>query len=277
MSEDANNDTKRAKLILHANAPWVPTGYGNQCALFAPALADRYDLKISSYYGLEGAPLNWKGIQVLPGIGGTYGNEAIPYHVRRHFASPRGGLLLTLMDVWVLDAHMCSQMNVASWVPVDHDPAPPKVLEFFRESNAIPIAMSRFGKEKLIEAGLDPLYVPHACDTTIYRPVDQAHARQKVGVGADEFAVGMVAANKGNPSRKSFVAALEAFAEFREGHENAKLYLHTDVDGVWSAGVPLGPVIQALGIPEDAIGIADPSIASVLNHIEAYTVVSVGP
>lgn len=236
----------------------VPTGYGNQTALFTPRLAEHYDLQISSFYGLDGAPLNWNGIQVLPGLAGTYGNEAIPHHVRRFFGGHRDGLLFTLMDVWVLDARMCAQFDMACWTPVDHDPAPPNVLKFFHESGAIPIAMSRFGQERLAAAGLDPLYVPHAVDTSIFRPIDRDAARSKMGIPGDEFAVGMVAANKGNPSRKSFVAALEAFAEFRRAHENAKLYLHTDLDGVWSAGVPLGPVIAALGIPEEAIGQADP-------------------
>jgi glycosyltransferase involved in cell wall biosynthesis len=177
-------------------------------------------------------------------------------HVKRCFGDLRAGLVMTLMDVWVLDARMCAQFEMACWCPVDHDPAPPNVLKFFRESGAIPIAMSRFGQKQLAE--FDSLYVPHGCDTKVFRPIDKAEAREKVGVPADEFAVGMVAANKGNPSRKSFVAALEAFAEFRRGHENAKLYLQTDLAGAWSTGIPLGPVITALGIPEEAIGMADP-------------------
>lgn len=246
------------KVLWHSNSPWSPTGYGNQTALFAPRIAQHYPLQISSFYGLEGAPLTWNGIKVLPGVGGTYGNESIPHHVKRVFGGPRDGMLLTLMDVWVLDPKMCAHLDVVSWVPVDHDPAPPRVVEYFRQSGAVPLAMSRFGEEKLAEAGLEPLYCPHGVDTSVYRPVDKAEARQRMGVGADEFMVGMVAANKGNPSRKSFVAALEAFAELRKRHENAKLYLHTDVEGVWSGGVALAPVIQSLGIPESAIGMTDP-------------------
>jgi len=239
-------------------------GYGQQTALFAPHIARHYNLQISSFYGLEGAPAPWKGIPVLPGLGGTYGNEQIPMHAARHFGDHRGGLVVTLMDVWVLDTQMCRQFNMASWVPVDHDPVPPKVAKFFRESGSVPIAMARFGQEMLAE--FDALYVPHAIDTSVYRPHDRAQAREEIGADQHDFVVGIVAANKGNPSRKHLVASLQAFAEFQRTHENARLYLHTDVEGSWSAGVPLLPVIKSLGIPDDALRIAHPYAI----HFEPY-------
>jgi glycosyltransferase involved in cell wall biosynthesis len=246
----------KPKLLWHSNAPHSPTGYGNQTALFCPLLTEHYDLRVSSFYGLEGAPMMWNGIRVLPGMGGTYGNESIPPHAQRFFGDNRGGLLVTLIDVWVLEPAMCAQFNTASWVPVDHDPAPPAVLRFFQQSGAVPLAMSRFGFERL--AAFDPLYVPHAVDTEVFRPRDRMAAREYLGLEADDFLIGMVAANKGNPSRKSFVAALQAFARFRQKHENAKMYLHTDLAGIWSQGVPLGPIIDTLGIPDDAILNPDP-------------------
>ena len=43
------------KLLWHSNAPWAPTGYGQQTGLFAPRLAEKYDMAISSFYGLEGS------------------------------------------------------------------------------------------------------------------------------------------------------------------------------------------------------------------------------
>jgi hypothetical protein len=48
-----------------------PHGYGQQTGLFAPSLAEHYDLAISSFYGLEGSPITWEGIPVFPGIGGS--------------------------------------------------------------------------------------------------------------------------------------------------------------------------------------------------------------
>lgn len=247
----------KPKILWHSNAPHASTGYGTQTALFTPLIAEHYDLQISSFYGVEGAPIYYKDVKVLPGLGGTYGNEALPAHADKFFGGDfRNGLVVTLMDVWVLDTRMCSQFNTASWVPVDHDPAPPAVRRFFQNSQAVPLAMSRFGEELL--ADYDPIYVPHGVDTKVYRPIDKAEARGKLGVDPDEFWVGMVAANKGAPSRKSFVAALQAFAQLRAKHENAVLYMHTDLEGSWSQGVQLEPVFEALGIPPGAIKNPDP-------------------
>lgn len=245
------------KLIWHSNAPWAPTGYGQQTGLFLAAVKDHYpELACSSFYGLEGAPITWDGVPVFPGIGGQFGDDHLVQHARHYFGGdPRGGIVVTLMDVWVLDARWAEQLNMACWVPVDHEPAPPKVSEFFVASGAVPIAMSRFGQQQL--GRLDPLYVPHAIDTDAYRPQDKAKVRQEVGFPADGFLVGMVAANKGRPSRKGFSQALQAFARFAESHDNAYLYLHTTVNPGVAAGEDIPALLQALGIPQSRVMIAD--------------------
>ena len=87
------------------------------------------------------------------------------------------------------------------------------------------MAMSRFGEERL--ADYDPIYVPHGIDTTVFRPIGRDIARKKLGVDKDEFWVGMVAANKGAPSRKGFVAAFEAFAQLAaEARERVPVPAH---------------------------------------------------
>jgi glycosyltransferase involved in cell wall biosynthesis len=246
--------TDKPKLLWHSNSGWAPTGYGNQTGLFTPRLVDLYDLRVSSFYGLEGAPLIWNGVKHLPGLGGTYGNESLPHHVANWFDAPRDGMVVTLMDVWVLDAKLMSRFDTVSWVPVDHEPCPPAVMSYFRQSGAIPLAMTRFGMEEVAE--FDPLYVPHGVDTTVFRPVEGVR-EHSTEVSPDQFVVGMVAANKGNsPSRKSFVAALQAFAEFYRTHDDAVLYLHTDLEGLYGHGVPLLPVLEAVGLPEKAVRVA---------------------
>lgn len=244
------------KLILHSNAPWTGTGYGQQCGIFSPLLADHYDLTVSAFYGLEGSPLRWeKNIKVLPGKGSTFGNELIRPHAMNVFEGDlRGGIVMTLMDVWVLDPGIWSTMNVCSWVPVDHEPAPPAVANFFRATGAIPIAMSRFGQEQLKEFGA--LYVPHGIDTEVYKPTDQNEARKAVGFDPDDFIIGVVAANKGTPPRKCFPEILEAFAKFHAQHPEAKLYLHTESIGT-DHGVHLPNLIDALKLPQGAVLMAD--------------------
>lgn len=243
------------KTLWHSNSPWSPTGYGAQTKLFAPEVAKHHDLAVSSFYGLEGAPLNWEGLRVYPGLGGEFGNVSLPQHARHFFGELRGGLVFTLLDVWVLSNQMAASLNMASWVPIDHDPAPPAVRTFFAESGSTPVAMSRFGQEQLAE--FDPLYVPHGVDFDTFRPQDRAEARAATGVPDDAFLIGMVAANKGRPSRKSFQQSLEAFRYFRQKHENALLYLHTTIDPDCSGGEDIQAIIASLQIPPDSVLIAD--------------------
>ena len=248
---------QKPKLLWHSNSPTTATGYGSQTAIFAKPLADHYDIGVSAFYGIEGAPIKWNGIPVYPGIGSTYGNETILDHARVHFDGDlRAGLVVTLMDVWVLAPPVWRQLNTACYVPIDHEPCPPPIADFFHQSLAVPIAMSRFGQDQLRDAGLDPLYAPHAVDCNVYRPHDKREAREAVQLPADAFIVGVVAANKGNPSRKCFPEIFRAFKALHDKHPDAILYLHTELSGKFN-GVELPELIDACGVPREAVMFAD--------------------
>jgi glycosyltransferase involved in cell wall biosynthesis len=252
------------KLIVHTNAPWAPTGYGQQCAQLIPQLADAgHQVAVSAFYGAQGATLAWQDGRgrSYPVYGchlHAYGDDIILGHATHHFGGDvRDGWILMLIDVWVYNAAQFTRTNTACWVPVDHDPVPPRVIEFFQVSGAVPIAMSRFGEDRLRAAGLDPLYVPHGIDTQVFQPHDQQEARVLCGLPQDRFIVGMVAANKGNsPSRKGFSQALEAFARLRARHEDAIMYIHTELTGVVN-GVNLPALMGALGLPADSVAFCD--------------------
>ena len=62
-----------ARLILHSCAPWSPSGYGTQCAIWTKKLREMgHEVFISVFWGLNGAPTQWDGITVLPGFGANY-------------------------------------------------------------------------------------------------------------------------------------------------------------------------------------------------------------
>jgi glycosyltransferase involved in cell wall biosynthesis len=241
------------KILLHSNAPWSPSGYGRQVALLAPRLAEHAELTLSAFHGLQGSRLRWQGIDVLPSMGGTYGDESILGHAEHIFGHVRGGLVLTLLDVPALDAQVWKRLDVACWLPVDHDPAPPRVRSFLVETAAIPIAMSRFGERRL--GGLDPLHVPHGIDTGLF--ARRAGARERLGLPASAFIAGAVAMNKGVPSRKSLPQIVEAFAAFRARHKEALLYLHTEITGLYDEGYDLRPLLEAFGLDSSAVRFAD--------------------
>lgn len=243
------------KILWHSNAPWSQTGYGNQTAIMCTRLAAAgHEVAISAFYGLNGGPLNWGKIPVLPGGNDAYGNDVIQGHVGARFGGLKGGVVLSLLDVWVLNPDVWRPMDVAAWCPIDHAPIPPGVRGFFENTDAIPIAMSRFGERELAE--FDPLYVPHGIETKVLKPVARKKARQALNIDPDKFLVGMVAANKGNPSRKSFQQAFEAFAQFRKVKENAHLYLHTEAVGI-NSGVHLPNLLMGCGIGPEAVTFVD--------------------
>ncbi len=243
------------KLIWHSNSPTTGTGYGTQTAMFARKLADHYDLAISAFYGVEGGVIPWHGIPILPAANPSgYGNDTIREHLK--VFGDGDAMVVTLMDVWVLEASVWAGLNVASWVPVDHEPAPKPVVDFFRQTDAVPIAMARFGERMLKDQGLDPLYVPHGVNTEAYRPHDKAKSREQLGLPNDAFIVGMVAANKGNPSRKCFAEALTAFKAFKDTHDEAKLFLYTEATGRFG-GVNLPQLIHNLDLEPESVIFSD--------------------
>ena len=253
MPDTRESERRGVKILWHSNAPWWPTGYGCQTALTVPKLRDLgHDVAVSAFSGLEGQALVIDGLTVYPKSVDGFGNDSIHAHAHHHFGGRlEDGLILTLLDVWVLRPELFrAPVRSAAWVPVDHEPAPPGVLGFFEQSDCIPIAMSQFGVEQL--AAHDPVYVPHAIDTSVLYPRDRAQARARLNVPEDRFLVGMVAANKGNPSRKSFDQALQAFAEFQRKHKDAMIYLHTEATGMMG-GVALPRLLAALDIPPESV------------------------
>jgi glycosyltransferase involved in cell wall biosynthesis len=237
------------KILLHSNAPWSASGYGQQAAMFAPRFARSHTVGISAFQGLSGSPFDFGSLRVYPGSGGGWGNELVRPHAERHFGSLRDGLVLTLVDVFVLEPPAFAGVNTACWVPIDHDPAPPRISSFFTATGAVPIAMSRFGAEALRE--LKPLYVPHGVATDVFTPGSRSPL-----LPSDAFIVGIVAVNKGAPSRKSLAEMIEAFAAFSARHDDAFLYLHTEINGQQS-GTHLPSLLEDLGVDERRVIVVD--------------------
>jgi glycosyltransferase involved in cell wall biosynthesis len=118
--------------------------------------------------------------------------------------------------------------------------------------------MSKFGRDELERAGYPALYVPHAIDTTVFRPhPDREELRRALRMPEDTFIVGMVANNQGaNPPRKAFPQVFEAFAELHSIHPDSMLYLHTDIIGR-NKGVNLAALSAIFGLEGDALGFSD--------------------
>lgn len=242
------------KITLFSNAPWTPTGYGTQSAQLLRRLkADGHDLVVASNYGEMARITEWEGIPVFPGGAAPYSTDLLP---RIHEAHADGGpaLLLGLYDTWVIPDEALAFPHVAWWTPIDHDPAPPKVLEFCRKRPII--AMSRFGERTLAKDGVSSTYIPHGLDTTVYRP-SPSRFRELRGVPADAFLVVINAANNDNaPSRKAWFEMLLALRAVMDRHPDIRVHMHADVNR--PKGMDLPSVIALLGLDATRITAADP-------------------
>lgn len=246
------------RILIHSNSPWAGSGYGTQVAHLVNHFPDLgHEVVCSAMNGLDGRPLDWDGTLVLPSGMRQYSNDVIGPHARRVFGTDPG-LVLVLYDAWAIDPRPLREFATALWAPIQSDPVPPSDVQFFEVSGAQPIAMSRYGERQLRKAGLQPVYVPHAVDTSVFRPhseQERATARNMLGVPQDAFVIAIVAANKDKtPPRKGWGEQLRAFAEFRARHKDAMLLIHTLYDT--TTGVNLLSLVADLGL-QDAVAFTD--------------------
>ena len=217
------------RILWYSNAPWEPSGYGQQTGLWVPKFqAAGHDMAVASFHGLQGVPIEWNGSTVFPGSPeDQWAQDVMMGHYQQH----KSDMMITLMDAWVLDperlAHMGRQgAKIAHWQPVDCEPLSVLDHRMLAGSGTWPIAMSRFGERQLAEFG--PLYVPHGIDTSMFRPLEEEviqSARARGGMDG-KFVIGINAANQ-DPVRKGFGEQFAAFRLFADRHPDARLLIHT--------------------------------------------------
>lgn len=231
------------RILIHSNAPFIGTGYGTQCALLSPRLRDLgHDVVISAFHGLAGAPSLWNDIPILPSGYDPYGNDILGAHAK----SVNADLILTIMDAWVLDPNQTQGFKVANWIPIDCSPLSAMDRHYLRNSGSIPIAISKFGKRMLEDAGFSALYAPHAIDTSVFAPADDRNrVRRELGLPEDAFVIVLNAANK-DAVRKSFPEQFLAFSKFSQRHPDAMLLVHAAMQA--PNALNLMDIVDHLGI-----------------------------
>jgi glycosyltransferase involved in cell wall biosynthesis len=271
-------------IIIVSNTPVAPTGYGQQTKQLAQRIkADGIPVGVSANYG---APTNMEveGIQVFAEGLIKYANDSGPENIA--MAASQGGFGITLFDVWVAINDAYHQLPIVAWVPIDHDPVPPRVAEWcIKGGNKLIVAMSKHGEQALLKAGVPRdrlVYIPHAIDTKIWTH-EGPICRDVLRVPEDAHLTVITAMNKGK--RKSFPEMLKAWAIFAQQHKDAYLYLHTDRWGHLD-GINLIPVLKAVGAPEDRIrwvnssqmraGIPAETLASIMRSANVLLLASRG-
>jgi len=232
------------RVLWYSNAPWTSTGYGNQTGLFCKYVAPNHKVAVCANYGLQGTRMDLGDYRVFPRGRDEHSNDIVGAYA----TDWKADIVISLYDVWALRfARLDSWNNKwAAWLPIDHETAPPAVVEALQYANHV-IAFSKHGQKCLQDAGLDAKYIPHGVDTTVYSPGSADRARDRLDWPRDKFLVGMVAANHYYPSRKSIPQAITAFARFHKKHPDSALYLHMMNDASRD-GVDLKQISTFLGL-----------------------------
>ena len=239
------------RIMFMANAPWATTGYGIQGKHLTPRLKGLgHEMAYFSFYGLQGGVLNLDGVTIYPLAHKLWGEDVLEGHMA-HF---KADVLLTLMDVWVTDwfgrKAKANGWAWCPWMPVDQTPIPDVVVQRLDGAHtALPYA--KFGEDELRQAGVQNVfYIPHGVNPDVFKPPtaeQRLDARRMLGIPDDAFVIGMVAANKGYPSRKAFPEQLLAFAKFKKHVPNAVLYLHT-LAAPTTQGLDMVMLLQRCGL-----------------------------
>lgn len=245
----------KLRILWQSNALWATSGYSNQTAEIVPLIANEgYSVALSNFYGQQGGKFVLSGLENViqyPVINHTYGSDALLMHGKDFQADVH----MTLQDIWSLNPQDLQQMQrFIPWVPIDQDPIPQQTLEILRFAYRV-IAMSRFGQKQMEDAGIASTYIPHSVNTEIFKPMNKLEMRAKRNIPPDAFLVGMVAANKENPPRKSFQEVMDAFKEFLKREPKALLYIHTYAN--FPGGFPVLEYAKFIGI-SDRVAIPDP-------------------
>lgn len=203
---------------------WSPSGYAQQAREFLPLIRDEgYPLACINFYGQEGGIFVMDGITMYPKLGHAWGSDALVLHTKDFKAD----ITMTLQDIWVLDDnHLKELKRFVPIVPIDHDPVPMGIFHKLKFAYKV-ITYSKFGQSQLEKLGMNSTLIPHTVNTQIFKNYhDKASIRKQLGIPEDMFLFGMVAANKDNPSRKSFQEVMDAFKIFQTRHPDSGLYFH---------------------------------------------------
>jgi glycosyltransferase involved in cell wall biosynthesis len=248
-------------LTLYSNSPGSVSGYGQQADhLVSNLKRSGLEVAVSSNnhsFDNENAIIetSYGDVAHFSGSMQKYSVDVAPGNHKKFISRFPGktNRLLTLYDVWVLNNPEFDELDIMSWVPIDHISMPPAVYSWLSKPNVLPIAMAPNGVRQMQENGIECEYAPHAIDIDIFKPTYEIrgipieeHMKSK-----DKFVVGMMAANAplGMMHRKAYGENILAFSIFQKRHPDAMLYVHTkataDASGI---GWNLPVLMESCGI-----------------------------
>jgi glycosyltransferase involved in cell wall biosynthesis len=278
-----------SRIAWYSNACHVSSGYGQQSAQVVHQMVrDGHEAAIVANHGAQTLMNCTHGHPILPEGLMRYSIDAAPENIKS-WIGDQPGFGVVLFDLWPLTGiEAFKELNLACWTPVDHQPLPPLVARFLAEGGHHAIAMSRFGEQELLKAGVpreEVTYIPHGIDTAVFNDRGKG-ARAAMGLPEDCFLVVTNAANRGRiPIRKAFGEMADAMATFMRDRPDVYWMIHTEPQGL-SEGVNLPRLMQATGVDSQRVrypnpiqfrnGIPQDAIASLYSAADVQLLTSMG-
>ena len=185
------------KVLLHSNAPWSPSGYGQQVALFAPRLARRVGLVAERVpRPPRRPPAAGRASRCCPASAAPTATRASSATRSRCSAPCAEGVVLTLLDVPALDPQvwtLAGRRVLAAGRPRSGAAVGGRVLRADRRDPDRDVAL-RTGPPRGVRSAVRPARHRHA----LFHAARGARASGS-GLPASAFVVGAVAMNKGVP------------------------------------------------------------------------------
>jgi hypothetical protein len=247
------------KVMVTGASPWTKSGYGKAWTYLFPRLAEAgHELAMACFYGWRGAvsTINIGGAEVkfYPPAKDQFFNDVIEYHARDFEAD----VVITMQDVWTLGNWGQKDFTWCPNFPVDTEPVSDVILHAI-EGCHTPLVNTRWAQRQLFERGwMNAHYMPYGVDCSLFTPGDKSAARETLGLPADVFIPGMVAANSSFPSRKSFPEVLQAWRRWLDAGNDGLLYMHTTVTAKRNSGVQLEQILSTLNLDWSSLDDPDP-------------------
>lgn len=228
------------RILLIGDAPWM----GTEDACHLSHLAHRLQEDLHSLWwmptqGFGDGVLEHDGITFLP-IDDDWGNDVVKWHVRHTGAD----LVISRGDARHYRKFKGSEFRWVAWYPGN------TTNSVLRHTRTV-LVPSQVEFERQEAQGIHSRIFPPAVLPNFGKDSQEMaeYFRESHGVAEGDFLITAV-----GPTERNFTRLLDAFVKFRERHDNAVLYLHTN----WEGPPDLGSHGVRIGIPAEALRFPDP-------------------
>jgi len=189
--------------------------------------------------GFGDGALEHDGITFLP-VDDDWGNDIVKWHIRHTGAD----LVITRGDAHHYRKFKGSEFRWIAWYPGD------VTNSVLRHARTVLVSSQVEFEWQEAQGIHSRVFPPAVLPNFGKQPQEMAtYFREAHGVTEDDFLITAV-----GPTERNFTRLLDGFAKFRERHDNAVLYLHTD----WEGPPNLGSHGVKIRIPPEALRFPDP-------------------